>query len=103
MVTGVRIPRIYECSNGNCGLQFKRKLVSLVTPCPRCRTISYDRDFDPQKHNLDWYSAKKELWYKYPELHIEHIKSRNLEGKDKRYVVRDKKGRIVEREEQIPV
>lgn len=101
--TGKRIPRIFICSNTACGLTFGRMLVSLVVPCPRCRRIAYDRNYDPECESLDWYSAKKELWYLYPEAHEEHIKSRSLEGKSKEYVVRDKKGLIVERETQIPV
>ena len=75
--TGVRIPRIFVCTRGTCGLIFGRRMVSLVAKCPRCETIAYDREFDPNRENLDWYSAKKALWYKYPGMHEEDIRKRN--------------------------
>lgn len=78
--TGIRIPRWFICERGTCGMQFGRMSVSLVAKCPRCSSISYDREYDPTEENLDWYSRKKELWYKYPGLHEEDIRKRN--GKD---------------------
>ncbi len=100
---GIRIPRIYLCGNNNCRLEFIKKLVSLVTKCPRCEYPSYDRDFDPELEKLDWLSERHEKWYKYPQLHIEHIRSRTIE--DGRTVVRSRDGLIVDKDldSEIPI
>lgn len=60
-------------------------------------------EYDPEEERLDWISERYERWAQYPQLHIEHIRSRTIEGG--KTVVRNKRGLIVDRnlDDRIPV
>lgn len=99
---GKRLIRRFECSN--CRFPQIKKTISLVIRCPKCEFPAYDIEFNPQTHELDWYSERKEYWIMHPSAHIEHIKSRSIKGQDSTQVkVKGEKDPMMEASSQIPV